>query len=330
MSLDFKTQFKASLFSTNKDNFEKKAITLFQYQANNNAIYKLFLEHLKVSPEQIQRVEKIPFMPIEFFKKHKIVSSKFQETSIFQSSGTTGSETSKHYVEDTQFYLENCQQIFESFYGKIEEYTVLALLPDYLERQNSSLVLMADDFIKKSKEKLSGFYLYNFEELSQTLHNCMKEGKKVLLLGVTFALLDFAEAFPMPLKNTIIMETGGMKGRKKEMIRSEVHKLLKNAFEVESIHSEYGMTELLSQGYSKGNGIFETPPWLQLYLREVDNPLKINQSQRYGAINILDLANIDSCAFIATQDLGKISSQGFEIIGRLDNSDMRGCNLLVI
>ncbi len=328
--MDFKTTFKNSLFSVNKDNFDQYALDLFRYQVEYNLIYKRFLNYLKINPTEIQTINQIPFLPIEFFKKHMLKTSFFQEQVIFQSSGTTGNQVSKHYVEDKSFYLNNCQTIFEYFYGKITDYTVLALLPAYLERQNSSLVLMANDFINKSYCPLSGFYLYNFDELHDTLKKCMKENKKVLLLGVTFALLDFAEKFPIKLKNTIVMETGGMKGRKKEMIRNEVHNILKKAFEIKNIHSEYGMTELLSQGYSKGHGIFECPPWLQIHLREIDNPLSMNNQQRYGAINIIDLANIDSCAFIATQDLGKLSNQGFEIIGRIDNSDIRGCNLLVI
>lgn len=327
---DFKNTFKKSLFSITNENFDQYALDLFRYQAEHNLIYKSFLHHLQINPSKIKKVKHIPFLPIEFFKKHIIKTSSFQEKTIFQSSGTTGEQTSNHYIEDISFYLKNCQTIFESFYGDISNYTVLALLPAYLERKNSSLVLMADDFIKKSKCDFSGFYLYNIDDLQHTLKQCMKDQKKILLLGVTFALIDFAEKYPMSLQNTVIMETGGMKGRKKEMIRSDVHTLLKSAFHVQNIHSEYGMTELLSQGYSKGNGIFETPPWLQIHLREIDDPFSINNQQRYGAINIIDLANIDSCAFIATQDLGKLSSKGFEIIGRIDNSDIRGCNLLVV
>lgn len=328
--MNFTTDFKRNLFNTSSENFEEKALSLFQYQAEHNPIYHDFLHYLKIVPSKITSIENIPFLPIEFFKKHTLKTGDFTSIVTFQSSGTTGNQTSIHHIKNPDFYLQNCQEIFESFYGKIEDYTVLALLPAYLERQNSSLVLMAEDFIKKSNNQQSGFYLYNFQELKSTLESCIKNNQKVLLLGVTFALLDFAEEFPMSLKNTIIMETGGMKGRKKEMLREEVHSILKNAFELNTIHSEYGMTELLSQAYSKGNGIFECPPWFKINLREIDNPLKTNNNQRYGAINIIDLANVDSCAFLATQDLGKIDGNTFEVIGRIDNSDIRGCNLLVI
>lgn len=328
--MNFITDFKHNLFNTSSENFEEKALSLFQYQGEHNPIYHDFLHYLKIVPSKIKSIENIPFLPIEFFKKHTLKTHNFTSETTFQSSGTTGNKTSIHHVKNTNFYLKNCQEIFESFYNPIEEYTVLALLPAYLERQNSSLVLMAEDFIKKSKKQHSGFYLYNFEELKNTLEICMSKNEKILLLGVTFALLDFAEQFPMKLKNTIVMETGGMKGRKKEMIREDIHIILKKAFSLDCIHSEYGMTELLSQAYSKGNGIFKCPPWFKINLREIDNPLKTNNNQRYGAINIIDLANVDSCAFLATQDLGRIDGNKFEVIGRIDNSDIRGCNLLVI
>ena len=250
---------------------------------------------------------------------------------VFTSSGTTGSITSKHYVTDIEFYKESYLKGFAHFYGNIEDYAVLALLPNYLERKGSSLVYMVADLIKRSKNKKSGFYLNNIDELAKKLIHLDKKGQKILLIGVSFALLDLIEKHKFQLKNTIVMETGGMKGRRKELVRDELHQILQNGFGVDAIHSEYGMTELLSQGYSKGNGIFETPSWMRILTRDTEDALTILPTGKAGGINIIDLANYNSCSFLATQDLGKVHQNGtFEIIGRFDNSDIRGCNLMVL
>ncbi|MGY8910988.1 MAG: acyl transferase, partial [Flavobacteriales bacterium] len=286
---------------------------------------------LYIHPSDVTKIEQIPFLPIQFFKTREVLSSKEKIAEIFTSSGTTGSITSKHLVTDINFYKDSYLKGFAHFYGNIEDYVVLALLPNYLERKGSSLVFMVDDLIAKSKNSESGFYLNNFDELAKKLINLDKNGQKVLLIGVSFALLDLIEKHQFNLKNTIVMETGGMKGRRKELIRNELHQLLKSGFKVDKIHSEYGMTELLSQAYSKGNGIFETPNWMQILTRDTEDALTILDKEKTGGINVIDLANYNSCSFIATQDLGKVHKNGtFEIIGRFDNSDIRGCNLMVL
>lgn len=250
---------------------------------------------------------------------------------IFTSSGTTGAKTSQHVVTDISLYEKSFLKAFEHFYGPVSHYCILALLPAYLEREGSSLVYMVDSLITKSRHSNSGFYLNNLDDLKKQLMLLQKKGQKTLLIGVSFALLDLAETMRFPLKNTIVMETGGMKGRRREMIRSELHQILKNAFGVEQIHSEYGMTELLSQGYSKGHGIFNCPPWMKVLIRDTEDPLSIQKSGKNGGINIIDLANLNSCPFIATQDLGKVHPNGsFEVLGRFDHSDIRGCNLMVV
>ncbi len=328
--MDFKAQFKERLFNTTVADFSEKALELFRFQAENNPVYREFIQHLGTSPNQVTTIEEIPFMPVEFFKGHQIRSGEFQEEVIFTSSGTTGTATSRHFVSDASFYLANTVRIFEHFYGKLDQYVFLCLLPSYLEREGSSLILMAEHFIKESNDPNSGFYLYNHDELADKLGELATSPKKVVLLGVSFALLDFAEAHPQALENTIVMETGGMKGRRKELVRDELHEILKKALQIPAIHSEYGMTELLSQAYSKGNGLFQTPPWMKIMLRDVYDPLRVDNSQRAGAINIIDLANVDSCAFIATQDLGRyVNESEFEVLGRIDHSDIRGCNLLI-
>ena len=323
---------KISIFNTlNSTDFEKLALEVFQFQAQHNAVYKQFIKLLKVNPLAVDSVRKIPFLPIEFFKSHKILSSTTKIEETFLSSGTTGQAQSKHFVTDISVYEESFTKGFEYFYGSIEEYTVLALLPSYLERNGSSLIYMANDFIEKSNNPKSGFYLNNLEELRKNLQELDKNNQKVLLIGVSFALLDLVETYKFNLKNTIIMETGGMKGRRKELIREELHQLLKEGFGVSEIHSEYGMTELLSQGYSKGNGIFGCPPWMKILTRDPEDALTILPEGKSGGINVIDLANINSCSFIATQDLGKTYANGtFEVLGRFDNSDIRGCNLLVL
>lgn len=315
----------------NSKEFEKIALEIFQFQANNNLVYKEFLTYLQTDIQSIKNIAEIPFLPIQFFKSHRVVSSEESEQRIFLSSGTTGNEQSKHYVADLSIYKESFTKGFEHFYGSIKDYTVLALLPSYLDREGSSLIYMVNDFIQKSKNEKSGFYLNNLEELAKNLVNLDKNNEKVLLIGVSFALLDLVEKHKFELKNTIVMETGGMKGRRKELIREELHQILRDGFGVENIHSEYGMTELLSQAYSKGNGIFECPPWMKILTRDTEDALTVLPEGKTGGINIIDLANVNSCSFIATQDLGKTYPNGtFEVLGRFDNSDIRGCNLMVM
>ncbi len=311
--------------------FEDLALQIFKFQFENNQVYRSFCDLLYKHPSGIKTIKDIPFLPIQFFKTHQILSSKNTIKTTFSSSGTTGSITSKHHVTDLEIYKQSFTKGFEQFYGNIEDYIILALLPSYLEREGSSLIYMVDNMISQSSHKESGFYLDNISELKTQLIKLDSEGKKVLLIGVSFALLDLAETYQFKLKNTIVMETGGMKGRRKELIREELHKQLKAGFGVKTIHSEYGMTELLSQAYSKGNGIFNCPPWMKILTRDTEDALTLNNSKKAGGINVIDLANINSCSFIATQDLGRVNENGsFEIIGRFDNSDIRGCNLMVL
>ncbi len=311
--------------------FNEIALETFRFQAKNNLVYKTFLTHLKTNISSIKTLNEIPFLPIPFFKSHRIISSKKSIQKTFLSSGTTGSVQSKHLITNLKVYEESYLTGFEYFYGNIENYTVLALLPSYLERDGSSLVYMVNDLIKKSKKPRSGFYLDNFDELKQHLIELESKNEKTLLIGVSFALLDLVEKYKFNLKNSIIMETGGMKGRRKELIREELHSQLCEGFGTQIIHSEYGMTELLSQAYSKGNGVFKCPPWMKVLIRDTEDALSILPEEKSGGINIIDLANINSCSFIATQDLGKTyPNNTFEVLGRFDNSDIRGCNLMVL
>lgn len=311
--------------------FNTLALEVFNFQFENNKVYRSFCDLLYIHPSDVKKAEDIPFLPIGFFKTHNVVSSVQKPVISFSSSGTTGSVTSKHHVTDLSIYEESYLSSFKQFYDAIEDYVVLALLPSYLEREGSSLIYMVDDLIKKSKHPESGFYLNNLDEINEKLITLDQSGQKVLLIGVSFALLDLIEQYQFQLKNTIVMETGGMKGRRKEIIRPELHQLLKDGFGVSEIHSEYGMTELLSQAYSKGNGIFECPPWMKVFTRDTEDPLSIQKVNRTGGINVIDLANINSCSFIATQDLGKIhTDDSFEILGRFDHSDIRGCNLMAL
>jgi hypothetical protein len=315
----------------NQQEFTEVALAVFKHQFIHNKVYRSFCDLLYIHPSSVLAVEEIPFLPIQFFKSREVLSSLDEVQEIFTSSGTTGSSISKHLVTDINLYKESYLKGFAHFYGNIEEYTVLALLPNYLEREGSSLVFMVADLIQKSKKSESGFYLDNMQELAEKLTELDKNRQKTLLIGVSFALLDLIERQQFNLKNTIIMETGGMKGRRKELVREELHAILKDGFGVTEIHSEYGMTELLSQGYSKGNGLFETPPWMKILTRDTEDALTINGSGENGGINVIDLANYNSCSFIATQDLGKVHENGtFEIIGRFDSSDIRGCNLMVL
>ena len=311
--------------------FEDLALNIFKFQFENNAVYRSFCDLLYRHPADVKSILDIPFLPIQFFKTHQVLSSTHFIEKIFTSSGTTGSLTSKHLVTDLKLYEESYLEGFKHFYGNIEDYVVLALLPSYLERDGSSLIYMANDLIVKSKQPQSGFYLNNLVELALTLNQLEARGQKTLLIGVSFALLDLIEQFQFNLKHTIVMETGGMKGRRKEIIRQELHSILQTGFRVTKIHSEYGMTELLSQAYSKGNGVFKCPPWMKILIRDTEDALTIQQPNKTGGINVIDLANLNSCSFIATQDLGKVDENGqFEIIGRFDNSDIRGCNLMAL
>lgn len=311
--------------------FEAASLEVFKFQFENNRVYRSFCDLLFFHPSDVKRIQDIPFLPIQFFKTHDILSNTRPIEQVFTSSGTTGSSTSKHQVTDIKVYEESFRRAFEYFYGDAKDYVVLALLPSYLERKGSSLIYMVEDLIKQSRYTESGFYLDNLSQLKDILTQLDADGKKVLLIGVSFALLDLVEQYQFQLKNTIIMETGGMKGRRKELVRQELHDILKQGFGVNTIHSEYGMTELLSQAYSKGNGIFECPKWMQVLTRDTEDPFNILPTNKTGGVNIIDLANFNSCAFIATQDLGKVLPDNrFEIIGRFDNSDIRGCNLMVL
>lgn len=315
---------------TTAEEFAERSLEVFRYQYSQNEVYKSFCDLLGKNPQIVSAVPEIPFLPIELFKSHKVISSEKQEEILFTSSGTTGQQTSKHFVTDLSLYEESFRRGFELFYGNVEDYVVLALLPSYLERKGSSLIYMAQDLIKRSKRSDSGFYLNDLDGLREKLRFLEEEGQKVLLIGVSFALLDLAERYKLNLKHTIVMETGGMKGRRREMIRAELHESLKSGLGVENVHSEYGMTELLSQAYALKNGIFECPPWMKILIRDPEDALTLLPQGKSGGINIIDLANINSCSFIATQDLGKNLRNGkTEILGRFDNSDIRGCNLMV-
>ena len=311
--------------------FEKTALKVFRFQYENNLVYQEFCDLLKTNPQKVKSLHQIPFLPIQFFKSHNVVSNNDPIQATFTSSGTTGSITSRHLVTDVSIYEESYRKGFSQFYGNIEDYVVLALLPSYLEREGSSLIHMVEDLIQLTNNSDSGFYLNNHEELIQKLIELDQAGQNVILIGVTYALLDLIEKQQFQLQHTIIMETGGMKGKRKEMIREELHEQLCSGFGVTAIHSEYGMTELLSQAYSLGNGIFECPSWMQIHIRDTEDALTYINNGKTGGINVIDLANINSCSFIATQDLGKkYPNTTFEVLGRFDNSDIRGCNLMVI
>lgn len=328
--MSFSKEFKTKLNNIKDHSFNELALELFHYQSKHNPIYNKFIQHLGIKADTIQNIEQIPFLPIEFFKNHTIYSSPEIPQSYYSSSGTTGQITSKHYYQDEDFYLNHSQSIFEQTYNtKLTDCIVLALLPSYLERKGSSLVSMCEHFIKTTNHPSSGFYLYNHEELFQLINTIQNTKKPVFLFGVTFGLLDFVEKYQFKNSKLTIIETGGMKGRRKEMIREDVHSILKTGFGVRTIHSEYGMTELLSQSYSKENGIYAQNEFLKIVLRDSQDPLSTKLSGR-GCLNVIDLANVDSCSFIATQDLGNLHTNGdFEVLGRIDNSDTRGCNLMI-
>lgn len=320
-----------AIFSIQSENdFEAIALKVFRYQLQHNDTYREYVSHLNIDTDAIKSYREIPFLPIEFFKSHKVVSGAGQEEKVFTSSGTTGSIVSKHYVSRLKLYEQSFQQAFDKFYGNASSYCILALLPSYLERGGSSLVYMCDQLIRESNHPDSGFYLDNLDALILKLNQLEAEGQATILLGVSYALLDLIEKQSFQLKHTIVMETGGMKGRRKEMIKEELHSTLQMGFGLPTIHSEYGMTELLSQAYSDGKGIYSCPPWMKILIRDPNDPLSLQNQERSGGINIIDLANIDSCAFIATQDMGQTNEDGsFRISGRFDQSDVRGCNLMV-
>lgn len=329
------TDWENQIFNVSFYNFDKIALQLFRFQYDNNSIYKQYVDSINIVPETVDSITKIPFLPIQFFKTATIKTTEFEPETIFESSGTTKTSISHHFVKSLSFYKKCFTKGFELFYGPETEWCILALLPSYLERTNSSLINMTEELIKRSENSLSGFYLDDHERLHQTLlHNEILK-QPTILLGVTFALLDFTDKYNMRLSNTVIMETGGMKGRREEMTRNEVHDILIKKFGVKRIHSEYGMTELMSQAYSRENGIFKCPPWMKILVRSDDDPFSIQahsvstQKTESGLINVIDLANIYSCAFIATDDIGRLHHNGsFEILGRCDNSDIRGCSLM--
>lgn len=322
----------STIFNINSNAaFTKKALEIFKFQFENNPVYRSFCDLLYKHPSDIKSLEDIPFLPIEFFKTHNVLSSREDIQQTFTSSGTTGSVVSQHHVTDLNLYKTSFRKGFLQFYGDVEDYAILALLPSYLERKGSSLVYMIEDMIQESKHPKSGFYLNDLDALKQTLLELEISGQKTLLIGVSYALLDLIEFHQFDLKYTTIMETGGMKGRRKELIKSELHAILKKGFGVDKIHSEYGMTELLSQAYSKGYGLFSSPPWMKVLIRDPEDALTILDRKKSGGINIIDLANVNSCSFIATQDLGKLHDNNqVEILGRFDQSDVRGCNLMVL
>jgi phenylacetate-coenzyme A ligase PaaK-like adenylate-forming protein len=341
-------QWNNNIFNVGQDNFERLSLDLFHFQYCNSKVYKAYTDALRININDVRSVLDIPFLPIGLFKSHKVKTTEFQPELVFESSGTTQSMNSHHLVKDIELYRQSLLRGFELFYGSPRDWCIIALLPSYLERKNSSLVFMMHELIENSGHVQSGFYLYEHEKLYETLKQLESQKQKTFFIGVSFALLDFAEQYSMTLKHTVIVETGGMKGRKQEMVRDQLHHVLKDRFEVDAIHSEYGMTELLSQAYSEKGGIFQTPPWMKVLIRDEEDPLVVigsdhlgvpaplaahdsRPTSKTGAINIIDLANAYSCAFVATDDAGKLYSDGsFEVLGRIDDSDIRGCSLMVL
>jgi hypothetical protein len=325
------TDFTKQIFSiSNAYEFEQASLAIFNKQAENCQVYKEYIYHLRISTKDVRSLTQIPYLPISFFKTHDVLSSPNTPEIIFSSSGTTGMIQSKHLVSDVSIYEQSFNMAFEQFYGDIANTCLLALLPSYLERDGSSLIYMVDALLNQSKHADSGYFLHNHDELYLKLKKLQSANQKTILIGVTYALLDFIEKYKLDFPELIVMETGGMKGKRKEMVREELHQLLQEGFGVQTIHSEYGMTELLSQAYSYGNGVFNCPPWMKIFLRDTNDPLSLSANNKTGGINIIDLANVNSCSFIATQDLGKLLPDGsFEVLGRFDNADIRGCNLLV-
>jgi len=318
------------IFTVTEEKFDEIALAIFRYQAANVPVYRDYCRAVKCIPQDVHNWEDIPFLPISFFKTHSVLAEGLVAKEIFESSGTTGAVSSRHYVADALLYTQSFNTTFTSFYGSVQDYVVLALLPSYLERGNSSLVYMVDSLIKQSGRMESGFYLHNHHELYAQLQHLKNRNAKVLLIGVTYALLDFSEAYKLDFPELMVMETGGMKGRRKEMVREEVHAQLKAAFGVQQIHSEYGMTELLSQAYSSGDGLFKTSAWMKIVLRDLYDPRQLLIGAQTGAVNVIDLANVFSCSFIETGDVARVQNDGcFEIVGRADHAELRGCNLMV-
>lgn len=319
------------IFSISDDQeFEAISLEVFNYQVQHCQVYGRFVANLGINLDLVKDHKSIPYLPIEFFKSQKICCGKALADEIFSSSGTSGMAQSQHLVKDISVYMESYRKAFQLFYGDISKYAILALLPSYQEREGSSLIYMVDDFIGLSNQLKSGYFLYNHQSLQLTLTELNESKIPTLLIGASHALLDFAESNCIEFPELIVMETGGMKGKRKEILRTELHEILCQGFGVPVIHSEYGMTELLSQAYSKGGGIFHCPPWMKVITRDTNDPLSLLAHEQTGGINIIDLANINSCSFLASQDLGRTFQDGsFEILGRFDNSDIRGCNLLV-
>jgi phenylacetate-coenzyme A ligase PaaK-like adenylate-forming protein len=314
----------------NTEQFNKTALEIFKLQAEHCSVYKEYIRHLHIDIDTVTNIHQIPFLPISFFKSHAVLSNINPIEITFSSSGTTGMAQSSHHVTDVNLYEQSYLQAFNQFYGNIEDYCFLALLPSYQQRAGSSLIYMVNDLIQKSKHPQSGYFLYNHDDLFKTLSNLKSENQKTILIGVTYALLDFIEQYDIHFPDLIVMETGGMKGKRKEMVREELHEQLTDGFGIKTIHSEYGMTELLSQAYSLGEGIFNCPNWMEVLIRDTNDPLTLIRNGKTGGINVIDLANLNSCSFIATQDLGRINEDNsFEVLGRFDNADIRGCNLLV-
>ena len=332
-----RADIRKEIFNVNNAAFESVAIKIFMFQYEENLLYNQYCKTLNISPGDINRIEQIPFLPIQFYKSKEITTTTVVPETVFESSGTTGTVNSKHIIKDLSVYEESFLKSFLQFYGDVSQYCILGLLPSYLERGNSSLVYMVNELIKRSGSPLSGFYLNEDEKLYNAIMQNEAEGKQTLLIGVTYALLDFAEKYAVNLSHSIVMETGGMKGRRTELTREEVHTTLKQRLGIAEIHSEYGMTELLSQAYAVKNGIFNCPPWMQVLVRSEDDPFDISSRNTVrgqfsaGALNIIDLANLYSCSFIATDDVGKLYPGGsFEVLGRMDNSDIRGCGLMIL
>ena len=327
--MDAVTHFQEQVFSSHQDNFDERALALFRWQAVHNPTYRQYLAYRKVDAAQVQEVTQIPFLPIQFFKYHTVLSAHQPVETTFESSGTTGQQRSRHAITSLSFYHQVCQAIFEARFGPLSSFHILALLPSYLERKNASLVAMVDYFIQHSQSRYSGFYQADYEGLIRAMQSAKADQRRMLLIGVTFALLELAERYAPDLQGVMILETGGMKGRRKEIIRPEVHQLLRERTHARQIYSEYGMTELLSQAYTQGETSFRPPPWMRIFTREITDPFTL--TDRQGGINVIDLANVHSCAFLETQDIGKVMPNGidFEVLGRFDNSDIRGCNLMM-
>lgn len=326
-----KSQWNDKIFNIFPGSFEGLALEIFRFQYTRNPVYRDYVNALGINVSGVHSVVEIPFLPIRFFKSHRVQADVFEPAAVFESSGTTGSVSSRHFVRDTGLYRESFNRAFRLFYGEPSDLCIIGLLPSYLERQHSSLVYMVNELVLQSGHPDSGFYLDEWEKLAGVLEALERKKQKTLLIGVTFALLDFAERYPMQMQHTVVMETGGMKGRREELVRQEVHERLRGSFGLANVHSEYGMTELLSQAYSHGEGVFHCPPWMKVMVRDEEDPLTIHTVPARGAINVIDLANIHSCSFIATDDAGSVYDDGsFHVLGRLDHSDLRGCSLLTV